>query len=142
MPGHKAPADQDLIFKLGPVGQIDLGLFVVITQTDPQPYHRPAIRRSPWGGWWFYDDRHPPPESDAIPHAYVTGRTWRHRFFINRHDGYVNGLFMDWSVRRVGLKELWTLKWHRQFETNGPWTKAGGARSEDWLQWMKRFKDY
>ena len=61
---------------------------------------------------------------------------------INRHDGYVNGLFFDWSVRKVGLKELWTLKWHRQYNTRGPWTKAGGVRPEDWPQWMRRFKDY
>jgi len=61
---------------------------------------------------------------------------------INRHDGYVNGLFFDWSVRRVGLKELWTLKWHRQYNTRGPWTKAGGVQPENWPQWMRHFKDY
>jgi prepilin-type N-terminal cleavage/methylation domain-containing protein/prepilin-type processing-associated H-X9-DG protein len=61
---------------------------------------------------------------------------------INRHDGYVNGLFFDWSVRKVGLKDLWTLKWHRQYNTAGPWTKAGGVKPEDWPKWMRRFKDY
>ena len=35
-------------------------------------------------------------------------------------------LFCDWSVRTVGLKELWTLKWHKTFNVNGPYTKAGG----------------
>ena len=63
-------------------------------------------------------------------------------FCINRHDGGINGLFMDWSVRRVGLKELWTLKWQRNFNTAGPWTKAGGVRPEDWPEWMRKFKDY
>jgi prepilin-type N-terminal cleavage/methylation domain-containing protein/prepilin-type processing-associated H-X9-DG protein len=61
---------------------------------------------------------------------------------INRHNGGINSLFMDWSVRKVGLKELWTLKWHRNFDTTGPWTKAGGMRPEDWPEWMRRFKDY
>jgi prepilin-type processing-associated H-X9-DG protein len=61
---------------------------------------------------------------------------------MNRHNGYVNGLFLDGSVRKVGLKELWTLKWYPKFNTRGPWTKAGGAKSEDWPQWMQRFKDY
>jgi len=61
---------------------------------------------------------------------------------INRHDGGVNMLFMDWSVRKVGLKELWTLKWYRIFNTAGPWTRAGGVLPEDWPQWMRRFKDY
>jgi hypothetical protein len=49
---------------------------------------------------------------------------------------------MDWSVRKVGLKELWTLKWHGQYDTDGPWTKRGGVKPEDWPQWMRRFKDY
>ena len=29
---------------------------------------------------------------------------------INRHHGGINMLFADWSVRKVGLKELWTLE--------------------------------
>jgi prepilin-type processing-associated H-X9-DG protein len=64
------------------------------------------------------------------------------RYCINRHNGAVNGLFMDWSARKVGLKELWTLKWHRDFDTEGPWTKAGGVQSLDWPEWMRNFKDY
>ena len=63
-------------------------------------------------------------------------------FIINRHDGYVNGLFLDWSTRRVGLKELWTLKWNMQFNTAGPWTKTGGVNPDDWPEWMRNFKDY
>jgi prepilin-type N-terminal cleavage/methylation domain-containing protein len=61
---------------------------------------------------------------------------------INRHNGHVNGLFLNWSVRKVGLKELWTLKWHRDFNTAGPWTIAGGVQPSDWPLWMRRFKDY
>ena len=61
---------------------------------------------------------------------------------INRHDGYVNYLFMDWSVRRVGLKELWKLKWHRKFNTDGAWTLAGGCDPTNWPDWMRRFTDY
>ena len=38
--------------------------------------------------------------------------------------------------------ELWTLKWHRNFDTTGPWTKAGGVQPADWPEWMRRFKDY
>lgn len=50
-------------------------------------------------------------------------------FCINRHDGAVNVLFMDWSVRRVGLKELWSLKWHRSYNT--------ALAPYDWPDWMK-----
>jgi hypothetical protein len=51
-------------------------------------------------------------------------------------------LFGDASVRRTGLKELWTLKWHKEFDTSNRWTKGGGVQPEDWPQWMRRFKDY
>ena len=61
---------------------------------------------------------------------------------INRHDAGVNYLFLDWSVRRIGLKALWTLKWDRDWNTAGPWTEAGGVRPEDWPEWMRGFKDY
>lgn len=64
------------------------------------------------------------------------------RCCINRHNGAINCLFMDWSARKVGLKELWTLKWHRSYNTEGPWTKAGGVRSNDWPDWMRNFKEY
>ena len=63
-------------------------------------------------------------------------------FCIDRHDGFLNLVFMDWSARRVGLKELWTLKWNRNYLVNGPWTKAGGARPEDWPVWLRLYKDY
>jgi prepilin-type N-terminal cleavage/methylation domain-containing protein/prepilin-type processing-associated H-X9-DG protein len=63
-------------------------------------------------------------------------------FSINRHSGGINSLFMDWSVRKVGLKELWMLKWDEDFDTAGPWTRAGGVQPDDWPQWMRKFKDY
>ena len=56
--------------------------------------------------------------------------------------GGVNGLFLDWSVRKVGLKEPWTLKWYPEYDTAGPWTKAGGVKREDWPEWLRKFKDY
>ena len=64
-------------------------------------------------------------------------------FCINRHNGHINGLFLDWSVRKIGLKELWTLEWNRsRFDTSGPWTRAGGVQPEEWPPWMRGFKDY
>jgi prepilin-type processing-associated H-X9-DG protein len=64
------------------------------------------------------------------------------RCCINRHDGTVDCLFVDGSVRKVGLKELWTLKWHRSFNTAGPWTRAGGVLPENWPAWIRPFRDY
>jgi len=80
------------------------------------------------------DERYPPPEAE--PSAIEGG------LCINRHDGTINGLFLDWSIRPVGLKELWTLKWRLDFDTAGPWTKAGGVKPENWPPWMRRFRDY
>jgi prepilin-type N-terminal cleavage/methylation domain-containing protein/prepilin-type processing-associated H-X9-DG protein len=48
---------------------------------------------------------------------------------MDRHNGGIHMLLVDGSVRKVGLKELWTLKWHKEFDTAGPWTKAGGRAS-------------
>jgi prepilin-type N-terminal cleavage/methylation domain-containing protein len=64
------------------------------------------------------------------------------RVCLNRHEGFVNTLFLDFSARKVGLKELWALKWHRSYNTAGPWTLAGGVQPSDWPAWMKSFKDY
>jgi len=62
---------------------------------------------------------------------------------INRHSGYINSLFIDCStVRKVGLKELWTLRWHRNFNTANAWTRAGAVQPQDWPEWMRGFKDY
>ncbi|MGE5296937.1 MAG: type II secretion system protein [Solirubrobacterales bacterium] len=85
------------------------------------------------------------PGPRSAPPAYDGDFAWpcdMKDFCINRHDAAVNGLFLDWSVRRVGLKELWTLKWHPSCNVEGPWTKAGGVKPEDWPQWMKGFKEY
>jgi prepilin-type N-terminal cleavage/methylation domain-containing protein len=64
------------------------------------------------------------------------------RFCMDRHDGFNNCLFMDYSARKTGLKELWTLKWHKAYLQSGPWTKAGGALPSDWPDWLKPMKDY
>ena len=47
------------------------------------------------------------------------GTNEMNRVCVDRHNGFVNSVFADWSVRKVGLKELWTLKWHRTYNTNG-----------------------
>jgi len=80
----------------------------------------------------------PPPSAEGAPR----GGGEMVGFCINRHHAHVNCLFLDWSVRKVGLKELWTLKWHKDFNTAGPWTRAGGVQPNDWPPWMEAFKDY
>ncbi|MHC4438287.1 MAG: type II secretion system protein [Planctomycetota bacterium] len=102
----------------------------------------PVFGDATWYDAWPRETDEPAQNMDAF---YITNQGTSqemNHFCINRHDGFVNLLFMDWSARNVGLKELWTLKWHRSYITNGPWTKAGGARPEDWPEWLRRFKDY
>jgi len=77
-----------------------------------------------YGAWPRQTDE--PPEYDGQPrHA---GHTNEMRVCCpNRHQGTINSAFLDWSVRKVGLKELWKLKWHRNYNIGGPWTAADGV---------------
>ena len=62
--------------------------------------------------------------------------------FKSRHSGGAQFvLFADWSARKVALKQLWTLRWSRSFNTRGPWTKVGGVQPTDWPKWMVGLKD-
>lgn len=90
----------------------------------------PVFVDSLWvDGWPDSSDTAPPYE--CAPRMDQSGM-WR--FCVNRHNGAVNGVFLDFSVREVGLKGLWTLKWHRSYDTN--------ADPPVWPDWMKEFKDY
>ena len=71
-----------------------------------------------------------PPPFDGAPRT-TMGNDEMRIFCINRHDGGVNGLFMDWSVRRVGLKGLWKLKWHRTYNIHDD--------EPVWPRWMLNF---
>ena len=88
----------------------------------------------------------------ASPPAYDGDYTTpeMHWICINRHTGYINAVFLDFSARKVGLKELWTLKHSRTFDTCGPWTICGNGGDEQacadaWdaaAPWMKDFPEY
>jgi prepilin-type N-terminal cleavage/methylation domain-containing protein len=95
----------------------------------------PVLLDSAMPGSYAYATIPPPP----LPSYLTVGIGL---FCVNRHEGCVGGLFLDWSVRKIGLKELWTLKWYPSFNTAGPWTKAGGVKPEQWPAWMRKFKDY
>jgi prepilin-type N-terminal cleavage/methylation domain-containing protein/prepilin-type processing-associated H-X9-DG protein len=77
-----------------------------------------------------------PPEFDGQSHWQWHYDAMRN-FCINRHNGTVNSVFLDCSVRSVGLKELWELKWHRL------WLEDRlAAGTPVWPDWMRNFKDY
>ena len=39
------------------------------------------------------------------------------RYCVDRHKKAVNAVFLDHSVQTVLLPDLWTLRWHREFDT-------------------------
>jgi len=83
----------------------------------------------------YPDTTNIPPPFDGDEYGSGPMGSKQMRFFsINRHDGFVNGLFLDFSVRKIGLKELWKLKWHRNSDLNAP--------MPEWPDWMKKFKDF
>lgn len=106
----------------------------------------PVFGDSMWrGGGPFYQngnsgsERIRPPEYHG---QWIRARCEMMHFVIDRHNSVTNHLFLDWSIRKVGLKELWTLKWHKKFPQNGFWTMAGGVQPSDWPEWMRKYKDY
>jgi len=88
-------------------------------------------------GCWYpggqpYRENEPPPRS--TPPVGGTGGHKIQRFCVDRHDGAINGLFVDFSVRRIPLKCLWELEWSRNWN----------SEDEDlpvWPDWMRRFKE-
>lgn len=56
-------------------------------------------------------------------------------FCLNRHNAAVNGVFLDLSVNKIGLKFLWVQKWHRE------WPEDMDHLPLSWPMWMANFKD-
>ena len=102
-----------------------------------------GVNRIPvfFGCLWYQIWPGPFPDDDPPATEYASGMGMR-QACLDRHNGAVNMLFMDFSARKVGLKEPWTLKWHQVFDTEGEWTTAGGVQPEDWPEWMRKYKDY
>jgi len=103
-------------------GANNVPLFIDALRFDLWPYENNTPAEYEFAAWGSYNDMD--------------------RCCINRHDGFVGCAFADGSARKVGLKELWTLKWHKTFNTAGPMTQAGGVQPSDWPEWLRPFKDY
>jgi len=98
---------------------------------------RPASEYSDQGGWDTSDD-------PGLFHDQPGGGLGR-RCCINRHQGRVDYTFLDWSVRRIGLRGLFRLKWHRNYPTfppDNPWV-AKGFSTPDYsnCEWLKDLPD-
>lgn len=85
-----------------------------------------------WDSWPLQVDEPPPQENSRVEHGVLNSEM--RRFCLNRHNEGVNGAFLDVSARKVGLKELWKLRWHRYYDLT--------ADPPVWPDWMAHMKDY
>ncbi|MHC4571939.1 MAG: type II secretion system protein [Planctomycetota bacterium] len=95
----------------------------------------PLFLDAPWIDTWPEHGDDPPP----FDNWHWQSGSMMSRFCKNRHDGHINCLFLDFSVRKIGLKEMWKLKWHRAFDLDGGPT---AAQFDSLASWMKKFKYY
>lgn len=81
-------------------------------------------------------DTSPPP---AFPDADCFGEQFltypMKMICMDRHKGAINAVFVDLSASKVGLKDLWKQKWHKNYNTSGPWTQPNAS----WPEWMANF---
>ncbi len=92
-----------------------------------------------WCGW--PEDKDTPPAVDGREGRLSGDVDSMNRFCINRHAQAINSVYMDFHVDKIWLKALWTQKWHKGFNVNGPRTKAGNVLPTDWPEWMRSFRD-
>ena len=86
-----------------------------------------------WDSWPLRTDEPPDVEDLAVIHGVLNNEI--RRFCLPRHNGAVNGLFLDSSVKRVGLRRLWDLYWHRNYDMSIP-------PPNPWPQWMLKYQNY
>jgi prepilin-type N-terminal cleavage/methylation domain-containing protein/prepilin-type processing-associated H-X9-DG protein len=83
------------------------------------------------------DNSNPPPQEPEMTDMTDSTNNQMRRVCINRHSGGINMLFLDYSVRKVGLKELWTLKWN----THSDISYIYNAGNWYWPEWMNDITD-
>lgn len=88
-------------------------------QKEMSPADTPVFGDSQWVGSWPDDIDTWPGNTFNPPNTHLRG-FFMNRFCIDRHDDAINVGFLDGSARPVGLRELWQLRWHRQFQPGDP----------------------
>ncbi|MHC4155657.1 MAG: hypothetical protein ACYST6_12145 [Planctomycetota bacterium] len=90
------------------------------------------------GSWKDAEPYHldePPPSREWIQaNCWEPNMNEMKRVCHYRHESTVNGVFLDLSARKIGLKELWVLKWHRLWP-------EGTDHLPAWPPWMENFED-
>jgi Tfp pilus assembly protein PilE len=83
-----------------------------------------------WRGGGPFRARMAPPQYNGEWSGY--NQEMKH-FAMDRHNGGIQGVFMDHSVRHVPIKKLWKLKWHRAYDQ---------AYKPAWPRWMAGFPEH
>ncbi|MHC4623363.1 MAG: type II secretion system protein [Planctomycetota bacterium] len=73
----------------------------------------PLVLDSAGGGGTVREDDKPPEYDGQIYFSRPMNLHEIRSFSVNRHNGYVNAVFLDFHAQRVSLKGLWYLRWHR-----------------------------
>lgn len=84
----------------------------------------------------YFEDR--PPEYEG--YWWEPNTNEMKRVCVNRHNGAVNGVFLDLSVRKIGLKELWIIDWHKLWQED--YEGQLDTRNIDWPLWMYNMRDF
>jgi len=102
--------------------------------------HLPSYAQDGWSG----KKRKNPGSDDKIStyplnptqRLYQRGRPFvkEKRRIFHRQEPLLGSVY---SAAAIVLKELWTLKWHREYDTTGPWTEFGGVTHDNWPEWMR-----
>jgi prepilin-type N-terminal cleavage/methylation domain-containing protein len=91
----------------------------------------PLVTDNQWIDHWPHH-ADVPPEFDGQPWG-TDGWNSSIRICLNRHEGNINSVYLDFSVRSIGLKSIWRQKWHRTYDIN--------FGLPDWPEWMKKFPE-
>lgn len=80
-------------------------------------------------------DTVPAEDQEDLPFANVrSSGNSINRVFMNRHEGAVNMLLLDFSVEKVRLKKLFSYKWHALYNLNQD-------VPDTWPDWLARLPD-
>ena len=91
----------------------------------------PVFGDCTWIGGFPYDDEQPRSQEE-----YTRGAGGEMgRFVLKRHrKNGINCLFLDQTTRRIRVKDLWGLKWHREFDSK---RNSSIRKDTDWPEWIK-----
>ena len=155
------PEDEDLVIKAS--YGANLWLFDPSGNTPiqgrPMSYHwRTAYQRRAmeipmfgdcrWrgGGPHMHMSRHVASEPPAVPDpprdsGMIGAGHEMANWVMDRHSGGINMCFMDGSTRKVDVRELWTLRWSRDWDPANIYTKRGD-NTYTWPDWLKQYPAY